>query len=61
MKIIQLTGKEISEEDEKFIFEIIRKQANEVRFIKDGQKFNLEKIEDIFPEDYEEVEDDSKI
>lgn len=29
MKIIQLTGKEISEEDEKFIFEIIRKQANE--------------------------------
>lgn len=31
MRIIQLTGKEISEEDEKFIFEIIRKQANEER------------------------------
>lgn len=29
MKIIQLTGKEISEEDEKFIFEIIKKQSNE--------------------------------
>lgn len=33
MKIIQLTGKEISEEDEKFIFEIIRKQANEERIL----------------------------
>lgn len=26
-----------------------------VRFIKDGQKFNLEKIEDIFPENEDEV------
>lgn len=26
-----------------------------VRFIKDGQKFNLEKIEDIFPDDEDEV------
>lgn len=33
MKIIQLTGKEISEEDEKFIFEIIRKQSNEERIL----------------------------
>ena len=33
MKIIQLTGKEISEEDEKFIFEIIRKQANVERIL----------------------------
>lgn len=33
MKIIQLTGKEISEEDEKFIFEIIRKQANKERIL----------------------------
>lgn len=33
MKIIQLTGKEISEEDEKFIFEIIKKQSNEERIL----------------------------
>lgn len=26
-----------------------------VRFINDGQKFNLEKIEDIFPENEDEV------
>lgn len=26
-----------------------------LRFIKDGQKFNLEKIEDIFPENEDEV------
>lgn len=26
-----------------------------IRFIKDGQKFNLEKIEDIFPENEYEV------
>lgn len=25
-----------------------------IRFIKDGQKFNLEKIEDIFPENDED-------
>lgn len=56
MKIIQLTGKEISEEDEKFIFEIIRKQANEERILLNKElKFNLEKIEDIFPENEDEV------
>lgn len=42
MKIIQLTGKEISEEDEKFIFEIIRKQANVERKNEDEVKINNE-------------------
>ena len=32
-----------------------------IKFIKDGQKFAIEIMEKLFPEDYEEVEDDSKI
>lgn len=32
-----------------------------IKFIKDGQKFALEIMKELFPEDYEEVEDDSKI
>ena len=32
-----------------------------IKFIKDGQKFALDIMKELFPEDYEEVEDDSKI
>lgn len=32
-----------------------------IKFKKDGQKFALEIMKELFPEDYEEVEDDSKI